>query len=81
MATREFVVWEPAIEQECDGLHFDAESSSHAAEMWADWIDTASNEYRIVDGELVTVMVRAVNGGPTREMIVRGESIRRYSAE
>jgi hypothetical protein len=76
------VVWEPAAGQTIvDGRRFIADGPQQAAEQWADWSDYASNEYHIVGGQPATVMVRDVNGGPAREMIVHGEQLRRYSAK
>lgn len=82
MAGRTYVVWEPTNGQTIvDGRRFTADGPQRAAEQWADWSDYASNEYHIVNGQPATVMVRDVNGGPTREMIVSGESVRRYAAK
>lgn len=82
MSRRTYVVWEPAVGQTIvDGRRFAADGPQHAAELWADWSDYASNEYNIVGGQPATVMVRDVNGGPVREMLVQGESIRRYTAK
>jgi len=82
MTTRTYVVWEPALGQGiADGRRFAADGPQHAAEQWADWSDYASNEFHIVGGQPAVVMVRDVNGGPTRELIVCGEQIRRYAAK
>lgn len=82
MTTRTFVVWEPSAGQSvADGRRFEAEGPQHAAEQWADWDDWSGNEFHIVGGQPATVKVQDVNGGPVREMIVQGESIRRYTAK
>ena len=82
MAGRTYVVWEPANGQTIvDGRRFMADGMQHAAEQWADWSDYYSNEYHIVGGQPATVMVQDVNGGPVREMLVQGESVRRYTAK
>ena len=79
---RNFVVWEPSAGQAIsDGRRFVADGPQHAAEQWADWSDSASNEYHIVGGQPTTVMVRDEAGGTVRELIVQGESIRRYTAK
>ena len=79
---RNFVVWEPSSGQSIsDGQCFTADGPQHAAEQWADWSDYANNEYRIVGGQPSTVMVSEANGKPPRELIVSGESIRRYTAK
>ena len=79
---RTYVVWEPSNGQTfLDGRRFAADSPQHAAEQWADWNDYASNEYHIVGGQPSTVMVSDANGKPLRELIVSGESIRRYTAK
>ena len=82
MRGRTYVVWEPASGQMmADGRRFTADGPQHAAELWADWSDYASNEYRIVGGQPATVMVQDVSGGPVCEMLVHGEQIRQYTAK
>ena len=76
-----YTVWEPAAGQaKEDGRRFTADDPQHAAELWADWRDFSSLDFRIVGGTPATVMVRDTILGRTFEMIVSGETIRQYAA-
>lgn len=82
MHDRTYVVWEPASGQTfVDGLRIPSDSPQHAAERWADWNDCIGGKYCIFAGDHVALSVRNVDGGETWEMVVCGESVRKYTAK
>ena len=73
-------VWEPAEEQEADGLWFHAHSAEAAAEQWALNHDPY-NDYHIVGGsEAVVMVLKEGDVEPPIALCVTGETVPSYSA-
>lgn len=69
----------PEDEGEIEGRVYSAESPQEAAESFADWRDSYADDFTIVNGESLRVIVRDESGREFK-MIVQGQMIRRYAA-
>ena len=76
-----FKVWWPDQGQEKEQARaFKALNPEHAAECWADWYDSYSNDFLIVAGEVATVKVLQEDCGVLEVIKVRGWQSREYAA-
>lgn len=76
----EWLVWR-ADETEDEARTVRASDAERAAEDWADYDDSDSADYTIIDGDSVTVCVcEAILTSAARRFVVRGETVAQYTA-